>query len=163
MDVENFLRRIRRRYASPARIQVMTDELPEEEIKRLHARGDCYVSLCRAEGWGLGAFEAANHGKPVIMTGYGGQRDFLPEALAYLVPYTLVPVRDEMHGAGFSPEQHWARPSLPDAIRLMRHVFENREEAEARGRRLRTFVQHRFQGDRTIRKLLSVIRGEPHP
>ena len=31
----------------------------------------------RAEGWGLGAFEAAQLGKPVIMTGYGGQRDFL--------------------------------------------------------------------------------------
>lgn len=163
IDVETFMHRVRREYAAPARIEVITDELAEEEIHRLHSRGDCYVSLCRAEAWGLGAFEATNYGKPVIITGYGGQREFLPQELAYLVPYTIVPACDETDRAGITADQHWAQPSLPDATRLMRHVFENRDEAEARGRKLRTFVKDRFDGKKTIRQLLSVIRGESHP
>ena len=41
-------------------------------------------------GGGWGAFEAARLGKPVIMTGYGGQLDYLDAELSHLVDYTLV-------------------------------------------------------------------------
>jgi len=161
--VQQFLRRILREHRDPARILLIIDELTEEEIHRLHGRGDCYVSLSHSEGWGLGVFEAAHRGKPVIITGYGGQRDFLPEDLAYLLPYTMVPARDETGCAGLTSGQRWSQPSLPDAVRLMKYVFENRDEARARSRKLGDFVRTRFDGDETIRRLLSVIREERRP
>src|SRR5690606_37410272 len=63
-----------RRFQNPPPLVVITDEtLSDGEMQALHERGDCFVSLTRTEGWGLGAFEAARLGKPVVMTAYGGQ------------------------------------------------------------------------------------------
>lgn len=74
---------------------VADDTKPDDYICALHTRGDCYVSLCRSEGWGIGAFEAARFGKPVIMTGFGGQTDYLAPQHTFLVDYDLVPVMDQ--------------------------------------------------------------------
>lgn len=54
------------------------DELSDEDMGPLHLAGDAFISLTRGEGFGVGAFEAAAAGKPVIMTGWGGRLDFLP-------------------------------------------------------------------------------------
>ena len=45
--------------------------LSRNSMMALHARGDCFVSLCHSEGWGLGSFEAAALGNPVLITNYG--------------------------------------------------------------------------------------------
>jgi glycosyltransferase involved in cell wall biosynthesis len=51
------------------RIRLVPGELPRHVIDELHTRGDCFVSLTKGEGWGLGAFEAAAYGRPVVITG----------------------------------------------------------------------------------------------
>ena len=102
----------------------------------LHGLGDCYVSLARTEGWGLGAYEAAMLGKPVVMTGYGGQLDFLDPNLANLVDYELVPVNEPNWSANYRADDVWAEPSIDHAASLLRDVFLNRSSANERARRL---------------------------
>src|SRR5262249_40906595 len=46
------------RYGDPARIQLEVGTWTDDQIAGLHARGDCYVTLARGEGWGIGAFDA---------------------------------------------------------------------------------------------------------
>jgi len=36
----------------PPAIVLLTDELTSGELRALHETGDCFISLCRAEGWG---------------------------------------------------------------------------------------------------------------
>ncbi len=56
------------------------DEYVSAERKDLTlASCDCYVSLHRAEGFGLTMAEAMYLGKPVIATGYSGNLDFMTE------------------------------------------------------------------------------------
>lgn len=149
--------RIRGRYRRPAKIRLITDLLSADEILALHHRGDCYVSLCRSEGWGMGAFDAAAYANPVIMTGYGGQREFLPEQLAYLVDYRLTPVRDSVHRRSYSPDQNWAAPDLDHASRLMRQVFEDRQEARRRGSALSRRLRASFDAEVVARKFLNAV------
>ena len=118
------------RYPDPPAIRLITGDLSNGEIFALHRRGNCYVSLCRSEGFGLGAFDAAAHGKPVVMTGFGGQVDFLRDS-AYLVSFDLVPVLDPAGYPSFAPDQRWAEPDLDHAAALLRQVAENPEEAAA--------------------------------
>ena len=145
------------REASPPIRLVAEENVPQAEIEALHRRGDCYVSLSRSEGWGLGAFDAVAAGNPVIMTGYGGQTDFLRPDAAGLVDYRMVPVSDPLNPESYSPDQNWAEPNPGHAGQLMREVFENREEARARGARLLTYAQQKFNERVIIDDMLSIL------
>ncbi|MFH1834233.1 MAG: hypothetical protein ABH877_04340 [bacterium] len=62
------------------------ERLDMDSLLELHRAGDCFVSLSRGEGWGLGAFEAALVGNDVIASKWGGPCHFLPELLPPLFP-----------------------------------------------------------------------------
>jgi glycosyltransferase involved in cell wall biosynthesis len=105
--------------------------VPGREKNAIIAHCDCYVSLHRAEGFGLTVAEAMLLSKPVIATRYGGTQEFLSDENAYLVDWQPVTVGE---GAfPYSPEEVWAEPDLDQAAELMRHVFSEPEEARERG------------------------------
>jgi glycosyltransferase involved in cell wall biosynthesis len=117
--------------------------LTEAELLDVHRSSHCYVSATRGEAWGLGAFEAALMGNPVLMPGFGGQRDFLAGYPGWLeVPYFLTPaigqdfqvantveiagIRIQPMAAGvptgLQADQQWAEPDLgflQDAMRSL--------------------------------------------
>jgi glycosyltransferase involved in cell wall biosynthesis len=107
-------------------------------------RGDCFISLGRGEGWGMGSYEAAWRGKPIIITGLGGVLDYLPENLSYRVSYGLIPVCCEKGGQSYTLDQLWAEPDLAHARQLMRQVFEDQQGAAEKGMQLRDYVTHNF-------------------
>lgn len=104
-------------------ITMLPYEMSGRGIDMLHRLGDVYVSMAHGEGWGLGAFDAAALGRPVLMTGWGGHRDYLgddagwPGALPWRM--TSVPV--------FPPDQpsywrsqRWASVEGSAAVQAMR-------------------------------------------
>jgi glycosyltransferase involved in cell wall biosynthesis len=112
-------------------IVVLEGYLSRTENHEVTASCDCYVSLHRAEGFGLTLAEAMSLGRPVIATGYSGNLDFMTERNSYLVGHEMVPV-----GPGSSPyppEAEWAEPDVGHAARLLREVFENQDGARVRG------------------------------
>ncbi|MDQ4149605.1 MAG: glycosyltransferase family 4 protein [Actinomycetota bacterium] len=116
-------------------VVIMDGYLPPDKKDALMTACDCYVSLHRAEGYGLGMAEAMALGKPIIATGYSGNLEFLNEENSYLVGHGLVPVPP---GSDPYPEgARWAEPDIEGAAELMRRVYENRSEAEAKGSRAR--------------------------
>jgi glycosyltransferase involved in cell wall biosynthesis len=102
---------------------------------------DCFVSLHRAEGFGLSIAEVMGLGKPVIATGYSANMDFMTPENSYPVRYQLRPVTWQDHedqpllqrvyvpGEG----QVWADPDTDEAAMLLRHVVSHPEDAQRRG------------------------------
>jgi glycosyltransferase involved in cell wall biosynthesis len=90
------------------------------------------VSLHRAEGFGYTMAESMWAAKPVIATSYSGNLDYMTERNSYLVDYRLVPIGPGH--APYPPYGVWAEPDVDHAARLMREVFDEREEALRRGR-----------------------------
>lgn len=116
-----------------ADIHLIERSLSPEEYGGLMHACDAYVSLHRAEGFGLTMAEALAIGKPVIATGYSGNLDYMHEGNSFLVPYELVDV-----GPGSEPypaTARWAQPDLDIAAQLMRRVVDEPAEAAAKGRR----------------------------
>jgi glycosyltransferase involved in cell wall biosynthesis len=111
---------------------------------------DAYVSLHRAEGFGLGMAEAMSVGKPVIATAYSGNMDYMTPENSYLVDYVLRPVTAEDHR--YRPDLVsiyalgliWAEADIDQAAAYMRHIYENQEEARTRGQRSREHIQTHF-------------------
>jgi glycosyltransferase involved in cell wall biosynthesis len=114
-------------------IHLIDRSLSAEELDGLMAACDCYVSLHRAEGFGLTMAEAMAIGKPVIATGYSGNVDFMNAENSYLVEYDIGRVGAE--NEIYPPDGEWARPSVEHAAELMRRVVAEPDEAARIGAR----------------------------
>lgn len=113
------------------RVIIINESLDKEKLIQLFAACDIYVSLHRAEGFGLTLAESMLLNKPVITSNYSGNLDFCNDKTAYLVKGELVPVKE---GEYFSYEnQQWYNPSIEHAAQLMMYCFENQAETQNRG------------------------------
>ncbi len=123
-----------------ARITLVRGYLTRAELWTLMASVDCYVSLHRAEGFGLGMAEAMACGKAVIATPWSGNADFTRADNALLVDYELVPLARDL--GPYAKGQAWAEPDIGSAARAMRDVAASPQlRARLRERGLRTVAQ----------------------
>ncbi|MEK0196260.1 glycosyltransferase, partial [Microcoleus anatoxicus] len=71
-------------------IQFIEGDLKKEELHALVDNCNCYVSLHRAEGFGLTMAEAMYYGKPTIATAYSSNIEFMNVGNSFPVKYELV-------------------------------------------------------------------------
>lgn len=139
------------------RLYLILDLLSQEEMLGLHARGDCYVSLDRGEGFGLNPFAAGAAGNPIIITGFGGATEYAKEYNSYLIDYFLTPA----HGMSWSPwykaDQLWAEPNVLQGANLMKEVYTNREEAKQKGLILQKEIKENFSWEAIGKKLVKEL------
>ncbi|MEO6749166.1 MAG: glycosyltransferase [Casimicrobiaceae bacterium] len=127
----------------PPAITMLPYELSGRALDLLHRLGDVYVSLSHGEAWGLGAFDAATLATPLLMTGWGGHRDYLgddagwPGALRYRI--TRVPVFPP-DAPSYWRSQRWASVDDSVAVQAMRDFVadpaSHRRAAEAIAERI---------------------------
>lgn len=122
---------IRQGIAGDPRIEVREGFLSREEMSGLQNAADCFVSLHRSEGFGLGLAECMYFGKPVIATGYSGNLDFMDTGNSLLVDYRLIPLRNGDYP--YWQGQRWAEPDIAHATKLMRQVRNDRDFAHRIG------------------------------
>lgn len=151
------LARLMQRVAKPAAVALITDDaLSDAQMLALHEQGDCFVSLTRTEGWGMGAFEAARLGKPVVITGYGGQLDFLDPGSSHLVNYRLVPVH-EPSAPSYDAAQRWAEADVGHAATLLRQVYENHSAACERAAQQAHRITEQFGKAAVVKAFIKAI------
>ncbi len=103
-----------------APIIYIKDNLNFDEIKSLHNIGDCYISLPKAEGFGLGIYDAYNLHKRIIVTGFGGHVEYLGPNYIGLVGYKLTSFDKKLFPRfDFDDTYKWANVNLNDASKLM--------------------------------------------
>lgn len=108
---------------SDPRIEVRDSCLSQAEMRGLIRSSDCYISLHRAEGFGLGLAEAMYMGRPTIATAYSGNLEFMNNSNSLLVPYRLVPIAQGKYPNGDG--ELWAEPNIDEAASAMRKIVED--------------------------------------
>jgi glycosyltransferase involved in cell wall biosynthesis len=97
-------------------VVVMNGLLSDEALEKVHASCHCYVNCSHSEGVGMGAVEAALRSKPVIITDYGGLKEYVQTP--WVVPCTKGPIGfDDFL---FTKDLEWGHPDqgrLQDALR----------------------------------------------
>ena len=100
-------------------IYLLDREMTRAEIDSLLSVCDCFISLHRSEGFGLGPAEAMSLGKPAILTNWSGNTDYMTMNNSIGIDYKLIPVGKVI--GPYLPDQVWADPDLEQAAFWMKH------------------------------------------
>lgn len=100
-------------------VKLVDEFWPEAVNSAYYGDIDCYVSLHRAEGFGIGMARAMAAGTAVLATGYSGNLDFMDEKNSVLVPARVVPTGKQ---PVYPRNSRWAQPDLDFAADAMRSI-----------------------------------------
>lgn len=81
---------------------------------------DCFVSLHRSEGFGLGPAEAMSLAKPAIITNWSGNVDYMTPDNSIAIDYRLVKLGQDY--GPYKAHQQWAEPDLDQASGWMKKL-----------------------------------------
>jgi glycosyltransferase involved in cell wall biosynthesis len=99
--------------------------MSRDEVNSLICCVDVFVSLHRAEGFGLVAAEAMALGTPVIATAWSATTQFMDEKSACMVDYEMVELEKDY--PPFRKGYRWAEADSTKASEYMRKLFDDRE------------------------------------
>ncbi len=133
------------------RIKILNGSVERDEMLSLIDDCDCYVSLHRSEGFGLGMAEALALERPVIATDYSGNREFLTANTGFPVRFSLRKLMPGEYPMGDG--QSWAEPDLSAAVYLMRTIFDDRAERQRRSANGKQYIEAHYAG-RTVARMI---------
>lgn len=102
-------------------VYFITDTLTKIEVNSLIQRVDVFVSLHRAEGFGLVMAEAMIVGTPVIATNWSSNTEFMNSDVACMVDCDFVSL--EKDSPPYKKGSVWADPDVDMAARYMRKLY----------------------------------------
>ncbi|MDQ5978818.1 MAG: hypothetical protein QG602_1792 [Verrucomicrobiota bacterium] len=131
--------RLREAVASLSGTTLITQTLSRTEIYELESACDCFVSLHRAEGFGLAVAECMYLGKPVLSTDWSGTTDFVRPERACPVRASLVTL-EKNHGP-YTKGQVWAEPDVDHAAWWMQQLHGDPALARRLGENARVAIE----------------------
>lgn len=123
-------------------IYLLDRNMTREEIDALLALSNCFISLHRSEGFGLGSAEAMSLGKPVILTDWSGNTDYMTPHNSIAIDYQLVPL-GKQYGP-YPPDQLWAEPDLEKAAFWMKQLVKDPDFATRLGELGQETIRNEF-------------------
>jgi glycosyltransferase involved in cell wall biosynthesis len=103
-------------------VVVINGLLSDEAIDKIHDSCHCYVNCSHSEGVGMGAVEAAMRNKPVIISDYGGLKEYVKTP--WVISCTKGPIGfDDFL---FTKDLEWGHPKQEDLMKHLRDCFEKR-------------------------------------
>jgi glycosyltransferase involved in cell wall biosynthesis len=140
-------------------IYLLDRDMTRAEVDALLALSDCFISLHRSEGFGLGSAEAMSLGKPVVLTNWSGNTDYMTLNNSIAIDYTLIPV-GKRYGP-YEPDQLWADPDLEQAAFWMKRLAEDPSLANRIGLLAQETIKNDFSPEavgKLIQKRLNYVK-----
>src|SRR5262249_50639170 len=152
LNVRDEIRRLQLKDSGGKISFIFNREFPYYQLGSFYRSADCFISAGRGEGWDMPLIEAMACGLPTIATDWGAHTEFVHEGISYplRIRGTIPAVAKCPYYAGFS----WADPDPEHLRHLLRHVFENRDEAHAKGAAAAREIAEKWTWGRTAKKIV---------
>ena len=143
-------------------IYLIHGDLTDEDINKLYnnPKVKAMVSLTKGEGFGRPLLEFTTTGKPVIVSGWSGQRDFLNPEFSILLGGEL----EQVHpSAGVKDmiltEAKWFKPSEQEIGTAFKEVYKSYKKYAVLGKKQRHLTKTNFTFEVMENKLNSIIEN----
>jgi glycosyltransferase involved in cell wall biosynthesis len=157
--IQNNLIQITSQYKNIPKIILDTNVRSSKYIEELTQCSDVYLSLCNSEGVGLGACYSALQDKIIVMTGYGGQREYIQKA--EWVDYTLDVVKvPEKFAEWIKPPQKWAYPNITHATQILKQIRDNKEHFIQKNKGNRNYILENLSYIKCGKLIIDIIESE---
>lgn len=106
------------------KIIFIDDYLSQQDVLSLTNACDVYISLHRAEGFGLGIAEAMSLGKPAIVTNYSSTTEFCNTSNSIPISFEIVtmpPSENKLYSAA----EKWAKPNIKEGAEALLKLYKN--------------------------------------
>ena len=123
------------------KLVLVSGYLPRKDVYGLTNACDVYISLHRAEGFGIGIAEAMQLGKPVIVTNYSATTEFCNSDNSIPIPYRLIAIRP---GEYFESMRTWADADIDAAAVALRRCYDDPTYRSVIGLKGKAFVEEHF-------------------
>jgi glycosyltransferase involved in cell wall biosynthesis len=119
-----------RRGQAAGALLLIEERLSRGRLLDLMRCADVFLSLHRAEGFGLAPAEAMALGVPVVATDWSATAEYLDATVGWPVPYQLEPIgRETTH---YTTGQRWAEADVAAAARCLVQIFADLPAARQR-------------------------------
>lgn len=142
IEIGEWIERYRSNHPNMPEIVHLVEDLPPEQMPALYNSADCLVHPFRGEGFALPIAEAMACERAVLVTSYGPTLEYCDDGNAYLIPAQEVPFKEKQIDDTLVTVDYpyWAEPDYDALKALLRHIYENPEEARRKARKARATI-----------------------
>ncbi|HEX4378911.1 MAG TPA: glycosyltransferase [Candidatus Acidoferrum sp.] len=140
----SFVAKIRTAAVDPTQAHILPifETVEDSVLATIYRGADALVLPYRGEGFGMPLLEAMACAKPVITIAEGPAGDYCDAFNSYLIPAQTEIVPDDPPPLGpIAGEFTWFEPDFGELFRTLRHVYQHRKEAAAKGQAAAKSVQ----------------------
>jgi glycosyltransferase involved in cell wall biosynthesis len=127
------------------------------QLPLLYRSVDCYITAGRGEGWDMPLMEAMACGLPTIATNWGAHQEFATDENSYLLDITgtIPAVAKCPYYEGFK----WADPDADHFSELLQKIYNNQDQAKAKGKLAAHEMQQNWTWENTVKKIINRINS----
>lgn len=154
------LQSVREEMADLENVFILDRIMTRAEVTSLIKACDCFVSLHRSEGFGLGPAEAMSLAKPAIITNWSGSVDYMTADNSIAIDYQLVKLGQDY--GPYKAHQSWAEPDLDQASYWMKKLVSDPSLGPRLGHRAQETITSQFSPQavgQLIRSRLEQVRA----
>lgn len=132
-------------------IYFICETLTKTAVNSLTACVDVFVSLHRAEGFGLVLAEAMLVGTPVIATNWSANTEFMDKDTACMVDYKKTALEKDI--PPFQKGYYWAEADISQAAAYMKRLFQDLAFYEEKKEAAMQYVKEKLGMQRSVHRL----------
>jgi glycosyltransferase involved in cell wall biosynthesis len=136
------LQLLRKEFEGYSNIFILADILDKPQVNSLISCVDAYISLHRAEGFGLVPAEAMLLGTPVIATNWSANTEFMNPDVACMVDFSFVTIEDDV--GPYKKGNRWADPDIEQASTYMRRLYQEPEYGRELAEKSQAYIQEKL-------------------
>lgn len=123
-------------------VYLVTDNLEKVQVNSLIKAVDVFISLHRAEGFGLVLAEAMLLGTPTIATNWSANIEFMNKEVACMVDYDFITIEEDI--LPYKKGSRWADPHIGQAAEYMVRLYEDKNFYNAICKKALTYSEEKL-------------------